>query len=393
MTRTIQFYDTTLRDGEQTIGVNFDTEQKVQIAKTLENYGIDGIEAGFPAASKKDFDAVVQISRAVKRARVVGLARMVRRDIDAAIEAVQDAKHPAIHVFIATSPIHRETKLHKTKAEIIDKITSDITYTKQFMDRIIFSPEDATRTEPDFLIEAVQAAIDAGATTINIPDTVGYDTPEEFGAIFDNLRENIPNYDEIGWSTHTHNDLGMANANALAGVMHGATEIQGTINGMGERAGNVDIIESAVALKVREDKFHVKTNIDLAASKKTAAIVEACSGIAIAATKAITGRNAFAHESGIHQDGYLKNPATYEILSPDMVGATASLPLGKLSGSHAVKTKLNELGYDISKEKMDIIFPRFKTLAEQTSIVSDDQLKEMMAEMISAQVVNNWKAK
>ncbi|MDF7626365.1 2-isopropylmalate synthase [Lactobacillaceae bacterium L1_55_11] len=389
MTRKIRFYDTTLRDGEQTIGVNFDTEEKVAIAQALEDYGIDAIESGFPAASKKDFNAVVQISRAIKKATVVPLARMVRRDIDAAIESTEDAAHRAIHVFIATSPIHRDTKLHMSREEIIEKIKADITYVKQSVDEIIFSPEDATRTEPDFLVEAIQAAIDAGATTINIPDTVGYDTPDEFGAIFDNLRANIKNYDNYGWSTHTHNDLGMANANALAGIAHGATEIQGTINGMGERAGNVDIIEAAVALKVRHDKFQVETNINLKKSKQLAKFIEKLSHMRIAANKAITGSNAFAHESGIHQDGYLKNPATYEILSPDMVGATATLPLGKLSGSHAVAVKLSQLGYEVTKQDMAAIFPEFKKIAEQTSIVGDDQLETMMTTITEKQVVSH----
>ncbi|CAH1850271.1 2-isopropylmalate synthase [Convivina praedatoris] len=386
--RKITFYDTTLRDGEQTIGVNFSNQEKVSIAEALEAYGVDAIETGFPAASEKDFRAVQAIAKTIQHSKVVGLARMVRKDIDAVIEATRGAVHPAIHIFIATSPVHRESKLHMSKKEILDKITADITYVKNYMDDIIFSPEDATRTEPEFLIQAVQRAIDAGAKMINIPDTVGYATPDEFGQIFENFSNQIKEFNEIGWSTHTHNDLGLANANALAGIEHGATEVQGTINGIGERAGNVDLIETAVALQVRQNKFQVSTNIDLVQSKKISNQVARMSKIAIAPNKPIMGRNAFAHESGIHQDGYLKNPETYEILNPAMVGAKASLPLGKLSGSHAVMSKLNEMGYEIGKEDMQIIFPHFKAVAEEVDIVDEGQLESMMASIYEKRVVN-----
>ncbi|CAH1850886.1 2-isopropylmalate synthase [Convivina intestini] len=386
--REITFYDTTLRDGEQTIGVNFSNQEKVSIAQSLEAYGVDAIETGFPAASDKDFKAVQAIAKTIKDSKVVGLARMVRKDIDAVIEATRGAAHPAIHIFIATSPIHRKSKLHMSKQEILDKITADISYVKNYMDDIIFSPEDATRTEPEFLVQAVQRAIDAGAKMINIPDTVGYSTPDEFGQIFENFKSQIKEFDQIGWSTHTHNDLGLANANALAGIEHGATEVQGTINGIGERAGNVDLIETAVALQVRQDKFQVSTNIDLVQSKKVSNQIARMSKIAIAPNKPIMGRNAFAHESGIHQDGYLKNPETYEILSPAMVGAKASLPLGKLSGSHAVMSKLNEMGYEIGKEDMHTIFPHFKAMAEEVDIVDENQLESMMASIYEKRVVN-----
>lgn len=386
--REITFYDTTLRDGEQTIGVNFSNQEKVSIAQSLEAYGVDAIETGFPAASDKDFKAVQAIAKTIKDSKVVGLARMVRKDIDAVIEATRGAAHPAIHIFIATSPIHRQSKLHMSKQEILDKITADISYVKNYMDDIIFSPEDATRTEPEFLVQAVQRAIDAGAKMINIPDTVGYSTPDEFGQIFENFKSQIKEFNQIGWSTHTHNDLGLANANALAGIEHGATEVQGTINGIGERAGNVDLIETAVALQVRQDKFQVSTNIDLVQSKKVSNQIARMSKIAIAPNKPIMGRNAFAHESGIHQDGYLKNPETYEILSPAMVGAKASLPLGKLSGSHAVMSKLNEMGYEIGKEDMHTIFPHFKAMAEEVDIVDEDQLESMMASIYEKRVVN-----
>lgn len=390
MTNKVTFYDTTMRDGEQTIGVNFSVEEKIAIAKGLDDYGVSAIEAGFPAASQKDFEAVKSIAEVVNKAKVVGLARLVRNDINAVIEATKGAKHPMIHVFIATSPIHREFKLHLTKEEILDKIKADVAFTKRYIQDIVFSPEDATRTEPDFLVASVQTAIDAGATMINIPDTVGYDTPEEYGEVFENLRRNIVGFDTVGWSTHTHNDLGMATANALAGIAHGATEIQGTINGIGERAGNVDMIEAAAAIYVRHEKFNVETDIVLSHSKAISDIVARATQMPVASNKPIMGRNAFAHESGIHQDGYLKNPETYEILKPEMVGATASLPLGKLSGSHAVMSKLNSLGYDVTRDDMKVIFPIFKSVAEESNLVTNEQLKIIMQvveekEMVSYQ--------
>ncbi|MGX7051278.1 2-isopropylmalate synthase [Leuconostoc palmae] len=389
MMEKITFYDTTMRDGEQTIGVNFSIEDKVQIAKALENYGISAIEAGFPAASDQDYEGVQQVSLAVKNASVVGLARMVRKDIDAVIKSTQSAQHPMIHIFIATSPIHREYKLHMTKKEIINKVIEEVTYTKQFMNEIVFSPEDATRTEYHFLAEIIQVAIDCGATMINLPDTVGYTTPEEYGEMFDYLKSHVKNFDQVRWSTHTHNDLGMATANALAGIAHGATEIQGTINGIGERAGNVDIIEAAAAIHVRKQKFDKQTMISLKQSKKISDMVSSKTNMPIADNKPVTGRNAFAHESGIHQDGYLKRPETYEILSPESVGATASLPLGKLSGSHAIMVKLSEMGYSISRDDMAYILPIFKKIAEKTNIVSDDEIKKMMQNFWSEKVVKN----
>ncbi|MCP1276755.1 2-isopropylmalate synthase [Leuconostoc citreum] len=378
MTNQITFYDTTMRDGEQTIGVNFTIDEKIKLAQALEKYGVSAIEAGFPAASEKDFDAVVEISKVVHTAKVVGLARLVRQDIDAVVAATQQAKHPMIHVFIATSPVHRTYKLHMSPSEIIEKVISDIRYTKTMMSEIIFSPEDATRTEPEFLARVIQAAIESGATMINIPDTVGYATPYEYGELFEYLREHVRDFDQVTWAIHTHNDLGMANANALAGIMHGATEIQGTINGIGERAGNVDIIEAAAAIYVRRQTFAKQTAIILEQSKHISDIVAQATHMPVAKNKPIMGRNAFAHESGIHQDGYLKNPETYEILRPEMVGTQASLPLGKLSGSHAVMNQLLSLGYQISRQDMVTILPIFKRIAEKTSTVSDQQMQDMM---------------
>lgn len=382
MTKQIQFFDTTLRDGEQTIGVNFSVEQKIAIAKQLENWGVDVIEAGFPVASKEDFDAVQAVARAVKKVRVTGLARARKGDIDACVKATADAAHKQIHVFIATSPIHRDSKLHMTKAQVIDSITEHVTYAHKFFDIVEFSPEDATRTEPDFLVDAIQAAIDAGATVINIPDTVGYTNPVEFAALFKNLRENIPAFDDITFSVHCHDDLGMAVANSLASIENGATRIEGTINGIGERAGNAALEEVAAAMYVRKDYYDAENNINMKETKKTSDMISDYAKMPVPHNKAVVGANAFAHESGIHQDGMLKNPQTYEILTPESVGAAkTSLPLGKLSGSHAVMDKLNEMGFRVDREAMKAIFPVFKDCADHTDIVSEEDLTQIMSQI------------
>ncbi|WP_053084450.1 2-isopropylmalate synthase [Companilactobacillus ginsenosidimutans] len=382
MSKYIQFFDTTLRDGEQTIGVNFSIDEKVAIAKQLENWGVDVIEAGFPVASKGDFEAVTAVAKAVKHARVTGLARARKGDIDACVKATSMATHKQIHVFIATSPIHREDKLNMTKEQVIDAITYSVDYAHKFFDIVEFSPEDATRTEPDFLVESIQAAIDAGATVINIPDTVGYTNPQEFEKLFKNLRNNIPMFDQITFSVHCHDDLGMAVANSLEAIKAGATRIEGTINGIGERAGNAALEEVAAAMYVRKDYYHAENNIDMAETKKTSDMISHCSEMAVPHNKAVVGANAFAHESGIHQDGMLKNPQTYEILTPAVVGANkTSLPLGKLSGSHAVMQKLQTMGYQVTRDDMKVIFPRFKNIADNTSIVSESELKNIMREV------------
>ncbi|WP_125707851.1 2-isopropylmalate synthase [Lacticaseibacillus porcinae] len=378
MTKQIKFFDTTLRDGEQTIGVNFSVAQKVEIAKALEAWGVDYIEAGFPIASPEDFRAVNAIAKTIKHTTVTGLARLVRKDMIAVRDAIAPAPHQMLHTFIATSPIHREYKLHMTKEEMIAKIRSDVAYAKTMFDVVEFSPEDASRTEPDFLVEAVQAAIDAGATMINIPDTVGYDDPEEFGAIFANLKAHIAEFDQIEWAAHTHNDLGMAMANAMAAIKNGATQVQGTINGLGDRAGNVDEIQVAAAIHVRGDFYNAQTNINLPQTKHVSEIVAQASSIAVGPNRPIVGANAFAHESGIHQDGMLKNRQTYEILVPEDVGMHTSLPLGKLSGSHAVMNKLNEMGYQVNREMMTDIFPMFKAIADETDLVTPDEMIAMM---------------
>lgn len=379
--KKIQFFDTTLRDGEQTIGVNFSIEQKVTIAKQLEKWGVDVIEAGFPIASPEDFAACKAVSEAVTHTMITGLARCKKADIDACVQATKNSRIKQIHVFIATSPIHREDKLHMTKEEVIASITEHVTYAKKFFDIVQFSPEDATRTELDFLAEAVQTAIDAGATVINIPDTVGYTNPAEFAHLFQYLRQHISNFDDITFSSHCHNDLGMATANTLAAIENGATRVEGTVNGIGEHAGNVALEQVAANFYVRHDYYQCEDNIKLEYTKETSEMVSRFSDMAVANNQPVTGVNCFAIESGIHQDGFLKNPQTYEILTPETVGMPATaLPLGKLSGSHAVMDKLNHIGYNVDRGDMRILFPRFKAIADQTKLVSDAELHEMMQE-------------
>lgn len=382
MRKNIQFFDTTLRDGEQTIGVNFSIDQKVAIAKQLEKWGVDVIEAGFPVASNDDFKAVEAVAKAVKTAQVTGLARAKKNDIDACVKATAKAAHKQIHVFIATSPIHRNDKLHMSRAQVIQSIQDSVSYAHKYFPIVEFSPEDATRTEPDFLVEAIQAAIDSGASVINIPDTVGYTNPEEFEKLFKNLRENIPNFSEITFSVHCHDDLGMAVANSLQAIKSGATRIEGTINGIGERAGNAALEEVAAAMYVRKDYYQAQNHIQMGETYKLSQMISQYSKMPVPHNKAVVGANAFAHESGIHQDGMLKNPQTYEILTPEVVRAKkTSLPLGKLSGSHAVMQKLQQMGYQVDRNDMTEIFPRFKDVAGHTDIVSEEQLSSIMEQM------------
>lgn len=381
--RKIQFFDTTLRDGEQTPGVNFNTKEKVQIALQLEKWGIDTIEAGFPIASQGDFEAVQAISRAAQKMTVAGLARCQKKDIDRAYEALKEAKHPQIHVFLATSPVHMEYKLKMTEIEVLASIKEHVAYAKARFEKVQFSPEDATRTEKAFLLKAVQTAIDAGATIINIPDTVGYTNPTEYGALFAYLIGNIQAQEEIIFSSHCHDDLGMATANALAAIENGANRVEGTVNGIGERAGNTALEEVAVALHIRKDYYQATSGITLAETKHTSDIVARLSGVAVPRNKAVIGANAFAHESGIHQDGVLKNPETYEIITPQLVGVkNNALPLGKLSGRHAFVTKLAELGYQLSEEALKAAFKRFKDLADKKKQITDQDLIALVADEV-----------
>ena len=378
--RKVEFLDTTLRDGEQTPGVNFSVKEKVAIAKQLEKWGIASIEAGFPAASPDSFEAVRQIAEAMTTTAVSGLARSVKADIDACYEALKDAKYPQCHVFIATSPIHREYKLKKTNEEILDIIKEHVTYARSKFDVVEFSPEDATRTELDYLLQVVQTAVDAGATYINIPDTVGFTTPEEFGHIFKYLIENVTSDREIIFSPHCHDDLGMATANTLAAIKNGAGRIEGTVNGIGERAGNVALEEVAVALNIREDYYQATSDIVLNETVNTSELISRFSGIPIPKNKAVIGGNAFSHESGIHQDGVLKNPLTYEIITPELVGVKHnSLPLGKLSGRHAFVEKLKELEIAFEEAEIKPLFGKFKKLADKKTEITDADILALVA--------------
>ncbi|WP_049505899.1 2-isopropylmalate synthase [Streptococcus oralis] len=378
--RKVEFFDTSLRDGEQTPGVNFSIKEKVSIARQLEKWGISVIEAGFPAASPDSFIAVQKIARAMKKTAVTGLARSVKSDIDACYEALKDAKYPQIHVFIATSPIHRKYKLNKSKEEILEAIKEHVSYARSKFEIVEFSPEDATRTELDFLLQVVQTAVDAGASYINIPDTVGFTTPEEFARIFDHLTENIKSDHKVVFGVHCHDDLGMATANTLTAIKHGAGRVQGTINGIGERAGNVALEEVAVALKIREDFFQATSDIVLDETMNTSEMVSRFSGIPVPKNKAVVGGNAFSHESGIHQDGVLKNPLTYEIITPELVGVKSnSLPLGKLSGRHAFVEKLRELALDFTEEDIKPLFAKFKALADKKQEITDADIRALVA--------------
>lgn len=381
--RKIYVFDTTLRDGEQSPGVNLNTQEKVEIALQLERLGVDRIEAGFPAASPGDLAAVNAVAKAVKNATIVGLSRSREQDIDAAREALKDAQDPCLHLFLATSPIHRKHKLRMEKQQVLETAEAAIRYAKKYFSKIEFSPEDAGRTELDFLCQVTEMAIRAGATVVNIPDTVGYMTPAEFGNIFKTLKENVPGIETIQLSAHCHDDLGLATANALAAVLNGADQIEGTINGIGERAGNTALEEVVMALETRQDFFQAKTSLVLSEIARTSRLVSKLTGMVVPGNKAIVGANAFAHESGIHQDGMLKEKTTYEIISPDVIGLKESkLVLGKHSGRHAFREKLVDLGYTLDEETVNIAFAKFKDLADKKKDVTDEDIRVLIEEKL-----------
>lgn len=379
--RKIYVFDTTLRDGEQSPGVNLNTQEKVEIALQLERLRVDRIEAGFPAASPGDLAGVNAVARAVKNATVIGLSRSREADIDAAREALKDAQDPCLHLFLATSPIHRQHKLRMEKHQVLEAAEAAIKYAKKYFNKIEFSPEDAGRTELDFLVEVTAMAIRAGATVVNIPDTVGYMTPSEFGNIFKTLREQVPGIEKIQLSAHCHDDLGMATANALAAIENGAEQVEGTINGIGERAGNTALEEVALALETRFSYYGAKTGIELSEIYRTSRLVSKLTGMTVPGNKAIVGANAFAHESGIHQDGMLKEKTTYEIIRPETIGLKDSkLVLGKHSGRHAFREKLVDLGYELDEEGMNIAFAKFKELADKKKHVTDEDIRTIVDE-------------
>lgn len=391
---TVVFFDTTLRDGEQSPGATLNVEEKLEIARQLSRLGVDICEAGFPIASLGDFDAVRRIAEEVgpltdgrksgKPMVIAGLARANKTDIARAYEAVKVAPRHRIHTFLATSDIHLEHKLKIDREECVERVIEAVSYAKSLCDDIEFSPEDAGRSDPDFLVQVLGEAIKAGATTLNIPDTVGYTTPDEFGRLIKYLRDNTPDADKVVWSVHCHDDLGLATANTLAGVQNGARQVEVTINGIGERAGNTSLEEVAMAIQTRPQNFNVHTYIDSTQITKTSRMVSAFTGMVVQPNKAIVGANAFAHEAGIHQDGMLKHEQTYEIMRPETVGLGASkLVLGKHSGRHAFRTRLEELGYDnLSKPDLDAAFERFKRLADKKKVVTDADLEAIVADEV-----------
>jgi 2-isopropylmalate synthase len=371
----VRIFDTTLRDGEQSPGASMNMAEKVEVARALCGLGVDIIEAGFPIASVGDFESVRAIAAEVTGSTVCGLARCHDKDIDRAWEAVKFAQKPRIHVFLATSAIHREHKLRMTTAQIIERAVASVRRAKSYCPDIEFSPEDAARTEIDFLCEVVEAAIEAGATTVNIPDTVGYATPTQYAAVIRTLKERVRNIDRAIVSTHCHDDLGMAVANSLAGVEAGARQVECTINGIGERAGNAALEEIVMALKTRHDYFGLTTGIKTERLYPVSRMVSTITGLSVQRNKAVVGRNAFAHESGIHQDGMLKERSTYEIMRPEDVGVPRTdLVLGKHSGRHALRERVIELGFTLTDEQIETLFHDFKALADKKKEVYDEDL-------------------
>lgn len=391
---TVVVFDTTLRDGEQSPGATLNVEEKLEIARQLSRLGVDICEAGFPIASPGDFEAVRRIAEEVgwltdgrqsgQPMTIAGLARANREDIQRAYDAVKVAPRHRIHTFLATSDIHLRHKLKMDREECVEQVITAVSFARSLCDDVEFSPEDAGRSDPDFLVQVLGQAIKAGATTLNIPDTVGYTTPEEFGWLIKYLRENTPGADQVVWSVHCHNDLGLATANTLAGVQNGARQVEVTINGIGERAGNTSLEEVVMAIQTRPQNFGVQTNIDTTQITKTSRMVSAYTGMVVQPNKAIVGANAFAHEAGIHQDGMLKNQQTYEIMRPETVGLNASkLVLGKHSGRHAFRTRIEELGYgDLDKDELDAAFKRFKRLADKKKVVTDADIQAIIADEV-----------
>jgi 2-isopropylmalate synthase len=374
-------FDTTLRDGEQAAGASLNAQEKLEIARQLDKLGVDVIEAGFPASSPSDLEAVKLIANQVRRPIICALSHAKAEAIDRAWEAVKEASHPRIHVFLSASDIHLLYQLCKSREEI-SKISQDmVARAKNYTDDIEFSPMDASRTEPAYLYQILEAVIDAGATTVNIPDTVGYATPSEFGSLIQRILANVPNIHKAVVSVHCHNDLGLAVANSLEAVRMGARQIECTINGIGERAGNASLEEIVMALKTRRDFFNLTTNIDTTQIYKTSHLVSELTGFSIQANKAIVGTNAFRHQSGIHQDGVLKKAVTYEIIDPKSVGIPSSaLVLSKLSGKHAFKERLAELGYTLSEEALSRVFQSFKELADKKKEITDRDIESLIAE-------------
>jgi 2-isopropylmalate synthase len=387
----VLIFDTTLRDGEQCPGASMNLAEKLEIAYALKTLGVDVIEAGFPAASPGDLDAVVSVARHVEGPIICALARCHRLDIDRAWEAVRDAARRRVHVFLATSAIHREHKLQMAKDQIIRLVRENVRYARDYCDDVEFSPEDAARTELDFLSEVVERAVESGATTINIPDTVGYALPAGFAEVFKHLRKTVRGIDRVTLSVHCHNDLGLGVANTLAAVMEGARQIECTINGIGERAGNTAMEEVVMALKTRHDYFKLDTNIDTKRLYPTSRLVSNVTGLRVQRNKAIVGQNAFAHEAGIHQHGMLMHRETYEIMQPEEVGYTHSdLILGKHSGRHAVRHRIQELGYHLDEVQLNRVFDEFKQLADKKKELYDADIEALVRGEMWTAPTSTW---
>ncbi|MBW2568545.1 MAG: 2-isopropylmalate synthase [Deltaproteobacteria bacterium] len=383
MNEKVIIFDTTLRDGEQSPGASMNAAEKLRIAVQLEKLGVDVLEAGFPAASDGDFEAVSSIAGKLKNTEVTALARTSKKDIECAWGAINNAAKPRIHTFIATSDIHMDYKLKMTRAEVLKKAVEAVKYAKSFTDSIEFSAEDASRSDRDFLCRIFEAVIESGVTTINIPDTVGYAIPQEFSDLVKYVMAHTPNIHKAVVSIHCHNDLGLATANTLAAISVGARQAEVTINGIGERAGNTSLEEIVMAMHTRPNYIPLSTNINTEQIYPTSRLVSMITGIIVQPNKAVVGANAFAHEAGIHQDGMLKNPMTYEIMKPDTIGLSASkLVLGKHSGRHALRSHLKELGYDLSDEELQLIFTKFKELADKKKTITDEDLEVIVTEGI-----------
>jgi 2-isopropylmalate synthase len=379
----IIIFDTTLRDGEQSPGASMNAAEKLRLAIKLETLGVDAIEAGFPAASPGDFDAVRMVAGKIRNAQVTALARASKEDLDRAWGSIKGAAHPRIHTFIATSDIHLEHKLKMSRDEVVKAAVEAVKYAKSFTDNVEFSAEDGSRSDRDFLCRMFEAAIEAGATTVNLPDTVGYAMPDEFGQLVAYVREHTPNINQAVLSVHCHNDLGLATANTLSGLKAGARQVEVTINGIGERAGNTSLEEVVMGLYTRRDYVGLETSIDTREIHPASRLVSMVTGMVVQPNKAVVGANAFAHEAGIHQDGVLKNKMTYEIMEPETVGLTSNrLVLGKHSGRHAFKQRLAELGYDLEENDLNRVFKKFKELADKRKEILDEDIEVLIAEEI-----------
>ncbi|RED65108.1 2-isopropylmalate synthase [Cohnella lupini] len=379
--RRIQIFDTTLRDGEQAPGASMKPEQKIVIARQLARMGVDVIEPGFPISSPGEFQAIQQISRELQNVEICGFARCVQADIDSAVAATQDAARRRLHLFISSSQIHLDFQLRKTQDQVIEMLRGMVAYGKRFVDQIEFSPMDASRSSEEFLFRVVEAAIEEGATIINIPDTMGYALPEEFGPLFSRVRQGVRGGDKVMYSTHCHNDLGLAVANSLAAIRHGVTQVEVSVNGVGERAGNCSLEELVMAIETRGDSMGVETGIATEHIYETSRLVSRTMHFPIAYNKPIVGRNAFQHESGIHQDGLLKNRNTYEIMDPEAMGIPRSMIiLGKHSGRHAIKHRVAEYGIKLGDEEMEDLYNRFKEKADEQKIITDDVLMQLVGE-------------